>query len=62
MDSRFLSSQRNSAIHMEKVIAVLHDPEEEIDSRKILLLSDFNDGYKFCYRLLLTAISRRLGG
>jgi len=29
---------------MEKVIAGLHDPGAEIDSRKILLISDFNDG------------------
>ena len=61
MDSRFLSPYKISAIYMGKVIAVFYHPEAEIDSKKILLISDFDDGYKFCYHLLLTAISRRLG-
>lgn len=51
MDSRFLSQYKISAIHMEKVIAVLHHPEEENDSRKAILISDFNDGYKVCYHI-----------
>lgn len=44
MDSRFLSSQRTSAIHMEKVIAVFYDAEAEIDSRKIILIADSAEG------------------
>lgn len=51
MDSRFLSSKRISAIHIEKVIAVFYHPEAEIDSRKAIQISDFNDGYKFCYHI-----------